>query len=259
MDAHLDVTFKEPAGRERAWLMSPDLRSLRHQNQSWKALADLGLASAGIMHEVKNSLQGVASALFVLEHEPELSPRARQYVSIAQQELARVFDVSAQTLSLIRHEKPVLVCLGDVIDDVLNVYSAKIAFKEIQVERRYDFAGQIESNPVALRQIFSNLVLNALESAPRETGRLTIHAYHCLLEKGEYSGVEIEFINNGPAIPKECRQKIFEPLFSTKNGKGSGLGLWVTHRLVEKQKGRLRLLDRGEETCFSVFLPLKVA
>jgi signal transduction histidine kinase len=246
---------------ERVGLMAQGLHSLRRRNESWRALAELGLASASVMHEVKNSLQGVASALFVLEREPELSPRARQFVSIAQHELSRVFDVSAQTLSLVRREKPVKVRPTDVIEEVLNVYSAKIEHKHIRVERRYDFAGEIESNPGALRQVFANLVLNALESVPRETGKLTIHSYACFHPEDEKkSGVQIEFADNGPGIPEEYRKRLFEPLFSTK-GKGSGLGLWITHRLVAKQKGRLRLLSRseGKSTCFSVFLPLTSA
>ncbi len=236
-------------------------RSQQRQNQSWRALAELGLTSAGILHEIKNSLQGVASALFILEHETELSPKARQYVSIAQHELSRVFDVSAQSLALVRQEKLVAVRLADVLEEVLHLYSAKITHKQIKIERRYDFAGKIESNPGALRQIFSNLVLNALESAPRETGKLTVHTFARSPSSGQKKpGVQIEFVDNGPGVPDQHREKIFEPLFSTKSGKGSGLGLWVTHRLVEKQNGWLRLLRQNEcglpGTCFSVFLPL---
>lgn len=233
------------------------------QNQSSRALAELGLTSAGILHEIKNSLQGVASALFILEHETELSSKARQYVSIAQRELSRVFDVSSQTLSLVRQEKSVAVRVADVLEEVLNLYSTKIAHKQIKIERRYEFVGKIESNPGALRQIFSNLVLNALESAPRETGKLTVHTFASSPSSGEKQGVHIEFIDNGPGVPDQHREKIFEPLFSTKSGKGSGLGLWVTHRLVEKQDGWLRLLRQNEcslpGTCFSVFLPLTAA
>jgi len=72
--------------------------------------------------------------------------------------------------------------------------------------------------------------------------------------------VQIEFADNGPGIPEKYRERIFEPLFSTKAGKGSGLGLWVSRQLVHKQHGQLRLRERGEcgesGTCFSVFLPL---
>jgi len=240
--------------------MTRDLHS-KHRSHDWRGLAELGLFSAGIIHEVKNSLQGLANALFLLESDAELKPRAREHVAIARHELSRAFDISSQTLALVREEEPVTVCLADVLEEVLNTYAAKIAHKHIKIERRYDFAGKIASHPGALRQAFSNLVLNALESAPRETGKLTIHTYPCPKSQCEKtSGVQIEFADNGPGIPEKYRERIFEPLFSTKAGKGSGLGLWVSRQLVHKQHGQLRLRERGEcgesGTCFSVFLPL---
>jgi len=231
------------------------------QNQNMNALAELGLASAGIIHEVKNSLQSVANALLLLENEPGLSPHSRQLVAIARSELSRTFDVSTQSLALVREETPVAVSMTKVLEEVLNTYAAKIAHKQITVETHYEFNGMIQGNPGAIRQMFSNIVVNALESAPRETGKLLIHT-HARREKsrgGEVPGVQIEFADNGPGIPNEIRERIFEPLFSTKQGKGSGLGLWVTHRLVLKQNGWLRLLGSTEGihsgTCFSIFLP----
>jgi len=233
----------------------------QQSNQNMSALAELGLASAGIIHEVKNSLQSVANALLLLENEPGLSPHSRQLVAIARNELSRTFDVSAQSLALVREETPVTVSMTKVLEEVLNTYAAKIAHKQITVERRYEFNGMIQGNPGAIRQMFSNIVVNALESAPRESGKLLIytHASRGKSGGGEVPGVQIEFADNGPGIPNEIRERIFEPLFSTK-GKGSGLGLWVTHRLVLKQHGWLRLLGSNEGvhsgTCFSIFLPL---
>ena len=235
------------------------------RNLNMNALAELGLASAGIIHEVKNSLQSVANALLLLENEPGLSPHARELVAIARDELSRTFDVSIQSLALVREETPVTVSLTNVLEEVLNTYDVKIVHKQITVERRYEFNGMIQGNPGAIRQMFSNIVLNALESAPRETGKLLIHTYACPGKSGdgEVPGVQIEFADNGPGIPDEIRGRIFEPLFSTKQGKGSGLGLWVTHRLVLQQNGWLRLLGSNEGvhsgTCFSIFLPLNLA
>ena len=234
-------------------------------NQKMNALAELGLVSAGIIHEVKNSLQSVANALLLLENEPGLSPHSRQLVAIARSELSRTFDVSTQSLALVREETPVAVSMTNALEEVLNIYAAKIAHKRITVERRYEFQGMIQGNRGAIRQMFSNIVVNALESAPRETGKLLIHTYASRGKSvgGEVPGVEIEFADNGPGISNEIREKIFEPLFSTKQGKGSGLGLWVTHRLVLKQNGWLRLLGSNEGvhsgTCFSLFLPLNHA
>jgi two-component system, NtrC family, sensor kinase len=238
------------------------MRLGRRQAQSGNvnALAELGLFSAAIMHEIKNALQGVADALFLLASERNLSPQGREEVALARRELSRAFEVSTQTLALAREEEPVPLSLVGLLEEALGTYSAKSAYKRFRVERQYEFAGQIEGSPGALRQVFSNIILNALESAPFETGKLVIHTYECLSsENGKAQGVQIDFADNGPGIPDQNKKKIFEPLFSTKNGKGTGLGLWVAHRLVLQQHGQIRLVSRSEGmnsgACFSVFLP----
>src|SRR5947207_2852061 len=234
-------------------------RGNMHGNMNANALAELGLFSAGILHEVRNSLQSVGNALFLLENERNLTPKVRQEVAIARRELSRAFDVSAQTLALVRQESPVAMSVADVLDEVLERYAGKIAYKHIGIERQYGFTGSILSNPGAVRQVFANIVLNALESAPSSKGKLVIRTSACCKSKS-VSGVQIDFADNGPGIPDEDRDRVFEPLFSTKNGKGSGLGLWVAHRLVLRQNGWLRLLGKSEGiqsgACFSVFLPL---
>jgi signal transduction histidine kinase len=237
----------------------PQLGQPRHQ--SVDALADLGLVSAAIIHEVKNSLQGVANALFLLENDSSLTSNAHNQVVIARRELSRASAVAAQTLALIREGKHGAVSVTDLLETVLETYAGKIAHKHITVERRYEFTATIEGNAGAIRQVFSNIVLNALESAPSDSGKLTIHTRSIAQSRGgDRPGVEVLFADNGPGIPAEYRKRVFEPLFSTKTGKGSGLGLWVAHRLMLKQHGRLRLLAKDEGinsgACFSVFLPL---
>jgi two-component system, NtrC family, sensor kinase len=232
------------------------------QSGNVNPLAELGLFSAAIMHEVKNALQGVADALFLLAGEHNLSAQAREEVALARRELSRAFEVSTQTLALARKEEPVSLSLVGLLEQALATYSAKSAYKHFSVERQYEFAGQIEGSPGALRQVFSNIILNALESAPFQTGKLVIHMYECRSsENGKTPGVQIDFADNGPGVPDRNKEKIFEPLFSTKNGKGSGLGLWVAHRLVLQQHGQIRLVRRSEDmnfgACFSVFLPLR--
>ena len=225
------------------------------------ALAEVGLASAGIIHEIKNALQGVANALFLLDAEQDLKPRAREWVTTARRELMRTLDVTHQTMALVRDESPAPMRVTDVLEDVLSTYSGKIAYKGIKIDRRYEFKKTIEADAGAVRQVFANIVLNALEAAPTGTGRLAIHTLASHVANGRgVAGVRIHFTDNGPGIPNKDKKKVFEPLFSTKKGKGTGLGLWVTARLIRKQHGSLRLESRsnssGSGTCFSVFFPL---
>lgn len=163
-------------------------------------------------------------------------------------------------MALVREEQPVAVSITDVLEEVLNAYSEKIAYKQITIERRYDFKQKIQSNSGAIRQVFADIVLNALESAPFQTGKLVLHTSACFRSRHSIRGVQVVFADNGPGIPEENKRRVFEPLFSTKNGKGSGLGLWVAARLVRQLNGHLRMHSRSESinsgSCFSVFLPL---
>jgi two-component system NtrC family sensor kinase len=233
----------------------------RHRaNGNVRALAELGLVSAGIVHEVKNALQGVANALFLLDQERSLTSIAREQITLAKRELSRAFDVSAQTLALVREENPIALSVTDVLEEVLDTYAPKIAHKHITVQRKYEFTGDVRGSAGAIRHVFSNIVVNALEAVPRETGKLVIHTSASCESKGrKASVVQIDFADNGPGIPEEDKKKIFDPLFTTKKGKGSGLGLWITRRLVHKQNGQLRLLGKSSGitsgACFSVTLP----
>lgn len=227
-----------------------------------QTLAELGLVSASVIHEVKNALQGIGNVLFLLEHDPSLRPRAREWIATAKRELSHVLDTSRQTLALVRHESTTEVSVTKILDEVLDAYATKTDFKKITIERQYEFNGKIEANEGAIREVFTNLVLNALEAAPRESGKLAVQTSARLRHNGkETAGVRILFADNGPGIPDRYRSKVFEPLFSTKKGKGTGLGLWVADRLVHQQHGELRLESRAgcknSGSCFSVFLPLK--
>lgn len=245
----------------------------RHlKDEEVHALAQVGLFSAGIIHEVKNALQGIANALFLLDSDQNLKPRAREWIADARRELSRALDVSRETLALVREENAVPMKITDVLEDVLSAYAGKIDYKGITIERRYEFHETINADTTAVRQVFANIVLNALESAPRSQGKLTIHTRASRARNGMgygngkmasgngARGVRISFADNGPGIPEQNRERVFEPLFSTKKGKGSGLGLWITQQLVRKQHGGLCLRTSSKRsssgTCFSVFLPL---
>ena len=223
-------------------------------NMNVDALAELGLFSAGILHEVKNSLQSVGNALFLLENERDLAPKVRQEVAIARRELSRAFDVSAQTLALVRQESPVAMSVNDVVDEVLERYAGKITYKHVAIERQYKFTGSILSNPGAVRQVFANIVLNALESAPRNKGKLVIRTSACCNSKAA-SGVQIDFADNGPGIPETIHERVFYPLVSGREG-GTGLGLTLAQNFVSQHHGTVTFESRPGRTVFYIMLPV---
>jgi signal transduction histidine kinase len=112
--------------------------------------------------------------------------------------------------------------------------------------------------PVELRQVFLNLIGNAIQAMPNGGDlRLSVReAYDWQLMR---RGVSVSVVDTGAGINPQDSGKLFEPFFSTKSTKGTGLGLWISKGIVQKYEGRISFrsfrTDRGCSTCFRVFLP----
>ena len=198
--------------------------------------------------------------VYLLRQYPRLDEQPRNYVQQLDKELERMRHVLSQTLRAYRdRENPTLVSLSDVLDIILRFYDHKIAFKQIRVERRYECDGVVKSFSEDLRQVFSNLVVNALE-AGRLGGKLTVHIYQSPDWRNDRgTGVRVVIADTGSGILPENTSKVFRQVFTTKGGKGTGLGLQVSDKIVQKQGGSIRFRSSTKPgrngTVFSVFLP----
>jgi signal transduction histidine kinase len=221
-------------------------------------LAAAGRIAGTLAHEINNPLSAVTNIIFLLQHNRSLDESAKYYVDMAASEIARVSHIVRNTLSFYREAaKPVPVRLVEILESVVEVYSRQIGEKQIHVDRRYDFDGEIDGFPGELRQVFCNLVGNAVD-ALGEGGRLTLHIARARNWETGATGVRVTVADRGPGIKKEHRPRLFEPFFTTKGEKGTGLGLWVTQGIVQKQGGsiRVRTSDNPQRcgTVFSVFI-----
>ncbi|HET8666957.1 MAG TPA: HAMP domain-containing sensor histidine kinase, partial [Terriglobales bacterium] len=170
-----------------------------------------------------------------------------------------ITHIVQQTLGFYREaSSPVPVKVSHLLDNVLQLYSRRLGLRGVRVEKTYEFDKDIEVFPGEMRQVFSNLVANAIEALP-PGGRVRLHLYpsrnwHTLEE-----GIRVVVADNGPGISPENRRQIFEPFFTTKGERGTGLGLWVSRGIVQKHGGRLTMRSTTRHGCsgtvFSVFLP----
>ena len=221
--------------------------------------AATGRLAASIAHEINNPMAAVTNLLFLLQKHPSLDLVAQQYARMAEEELHRMAHITRQMLGFYREaSSPVAVDLATVLDDVLELYSRRIAGSGAEVEKRYDPAPPIAVLPGEMRQVFSNLLLNAVDAVGSE-GRIWLHVFPSRdWRNPERTGVRVVFADNGPGIRPEYRQQIFEPFFTTKGQNGTGLGLWVCRGIVQKHNGSIRVRSgygRGSGTSFSIFLP----
>jgi two-component system, NtrC family, sensor kinase len=222
-------------------------------------LAAMGRLAGIIAHEINNPLEAISNAFFLLRDHPSLDEEARYYARLAEEELARVAHITKQTLSFYREsQQPVCVELGEILDNVIELQVRRLQLNRITVEKDFRTQGIIQGFPVELKQVFLNIIGNAMQAMP-EGGRLRIRLVRSTDRRDGREGMRVSVCDTGIGIDPENKKRIFEPFFSTKETKGTGLGLWISRGIIQKYEGTIRFRSMGVKgqhaTCFSVFIP----
>jgi len=226
-------------------------------------LATTSQMAAMLAHEINNPMQALSNIVSLISNKPELQEETRKLLDMADVQLRRMSHITRQMLSFYRDSKmPVLANPTEIVDSVLELLSARIAGQRIEVERRYEFAGEMKLFPAEFTQLFANLLNNAVEAVDHH-GRICIHITRAQEWHGSCrSGVKIVIADNGPGIPADLRSRIFEPFFTTKEDHGTGLGLWIVKGMATKHQGWIRMHCSATPdrcgTVFAVFLPSEV-
>lgn len=222
-------------------------------------LAAVGRLASSIAHEINNPLEAVTNLLY-LGHSITDSAEVRQYLEIAQQELARVANIATQTLRFHRQSTEARrISVRDVLESVLTLFGRRFANSEIKVDRQYRTEQEIVGFEGDLRQVFANFVGNALDASYAH-GRVVVRISDARDWRTGERGVRVSVGDNGHGMTAATRRHIFEPFFTTKGITGTGLGLWISHEILENHRARTRVRScTGAErhgTVFSVWLPL---
>ena len=226
-------------------------------------LAAMGRVAGIIAHEINNPLAAITNTLYLVRNHPSLDDTARHFADMAEQELQRVSHITRQTLSFYRESKqPIPVNIAELLDDVLELQARALANARIQVRKRYLRTPVVHGFPVELRQVFLNLVGNAVQAMPAG-GTLGITLRESTDWSNQRRGTVISILDSGVGINPEDAKRLFQPFFSTKSTKGTGLGLWISKGIVQKYDGSLSCRSirtvNGCSTCFRVFLPVTSA
>ncbi len=222
-------------------------------------LAAMGRLAGAIAHEINNPLEAATNILYLLARRP-LDDDTAGFVRMLDYELNRVTHITRQSLAFYREsQKPVQVSLSRILEEVLELLGARIQNNSIEVSRKYHDPGEFFSFPGEMRQVVLNLVGNAIDAMP-DGGCLRVHIARGR-QGGERvrEGFRLNVVDTGLGISPEVAHRLFEPFVTTKEEKGTGLGLWVTRGILIKHEGTIRfrtITVRGTKaTCFSVFLP----
>ena len=220
-------------------------------------LAAVGRLASSIAHEINNPLEAVTNLIYLSANSTQ-SPETREYLGMAQQELARVANIVTQTLRFHRqstHARETL--LSDVLDSVLTLLRGKISNSGVNIQRQYRSESKIRAFDADLRQVFVNLITNALDATPR--GCLILRVRDARHWTTGAPGVRVTVADNGTGMSTSTRLRIFEPFFTTKGATGTGLGLWVSSEILRNHHAHLHVRSSQSHphrgTTFSIFLP----
>lgn len=175
--------------------------------------------------------------------------------------MERLSHITRRTLGFYRENRqPAAYRPSDVVGEVLSFYVPEAQAKNVQLEAQVRTQQQIYGVPGELRQVLSNLIANSLDEMSKGgVIRLVVREVTDLKDSTK-TGVRITVADTGSGIPPHILIHVFEPFFTTKLDTGTGLGLWVSKELIEKQCGRLRVRSsstgRQKGTAFSIYLPL---
>jgi signal transduction histidine kinase len=225
-------------------------------------LAATGRLAASIAHEINNPLEAITNLLYLLRCYCDLQGPALNYVNMAEHEAMRISEITQQTLRFYRQSTlPARVRTGELLDSVLSLYPARINSLKLKIERRYDAELDIFCYGGELRQVFANLVGNAIDaSSPHGTLVLRARPSHNWKDPSQ-KGIRFMVADNGCGMEPSVRARIFEAFFTTKEITGTGLGLWVSQEIVEKHRGLIHVRSRTPSggrlsgTVFQIFIP----
>jgi len=215
--------------------------------------------SASVAHEIKNPLTSLLNLLYLLEGEATLTKTGRQYLSLAREEVRRVSKIAQQTLHS-GHERalPQVTNVAALLEGVLDFY--KPQFESLGIKATAVCLGdsKIPAYPERLRQVFSNLLLNAAEAMPK-SGEVRAKVAAGREWTGQQRrGVRVTIADTGPGIPAKAVGVIFEKFYTTKP-EGSGIGLSLVKEVVQEHNGLLRVRSRTQRgrtgAVFAMFFP----
>lgn len=241
--------------------VNTDVTQSRLQDEALRKsekLAAVGQLASSIAHEINNPLESITNLLYLVQKSDSID-EMKDYARIAQQELARVTEITLQTLRFHRQQsKPTEVDLAELLRTLMTLYTGRLLVRRLHVEIKLSHAPPVMCLEGEIRQVVNNLLRNALD-AMSEGGRLLIRMHPQTNWVSGQKGVRLTLADTGEGIAPEIMQHLFEPFQTTKELMGTGLGLWVSKGIVEKHGGHIRTRSRrgaGHGTVFTVWLPV---
>jgi len=223
------------------------------QSEKW---ALVGKLAAGVAHSIRNPLTSVKIRLFSMGRHPHLSPAQKEDLEVISTEISHIEAIVRNFLEFSRPPKLVMqkVSPSEVVDLSLRLLKPRLESAHVAVEVvREGPLPELSADPDQLKEVMVNLLVNACEVMVKG-GKIRITEKVAEDAQRRKQAVLL-FSDDGPGIPKDLQEKIFQPFFSTKE-EGTGLGLSIASRIIQDHGGTLEVESReGEGTTFVITLP----
>lgn len=233
-------------------------RTLERQLIHTQKMESIGTLAAGIAHEVGNPLASI-SALVQVAQRSSKDPFVNEKLSLVKSQITRISKIIRDLVDFSRpsNYELELTDINKVILEAVEITRVGTKAKDITFET--NLSDSIPMLPLIadqIQQVFLNILLNAVdaisEKKEKKNEKISVST------KADSDWLTITFVDSGPGIKEENLNKIFEPFFTTKKeGKGTGLGLWVSYGIVKSFQGDIKVTSKlNEGTTFIIKLPI---
>jgi signal transduction histidine kinase len=226
-----------------------EIKKLQEKLVLSERMAALGEVAAKVAHDIRNPLVSVGG--FARRLEKKLDGNLKEYASIIVNETARLESILNEILSFVRGAKieKEMVNMNDLVAEVTSLMKSEFDERHIALVKEFTMSHEIYADPHSIKEALINILTNAVQ-AIGSNGTLFVKTY----TSDDSAVVEVE--DTGKGISDEILPFIFDPFFTTK-GSGTGLGLTITHKIIENHNGRIEVESRvNRGSTFKVFLPL---
>jgi signal transduction histidine kinase len=224
-------------------------------------LRALGRLSAGVAHEIRNPLTGIATSIEVLGSKLKEEPDKVKYIHAVLDEIGRLDGIIRNLLNFAKPAKPRIsrCSLPEIAGRVIHLLEEQANSKGVELilaQKPDEVTCSADGDQIT--QVLMNIVLNAIQACAEGDRIEMVLRKQAEAPAGGKGYGRVDVIDSGPGIPKEIRRNLFEPFFTTK-AQGTGLGLAICQQIVEEHGGKILNECRPGATVFSVLLPVAKA
>jgi len=219
-------------------------------------LSSLGSLTAGLAHEIRNPLVTVKTFLDLVPIRYKDEEFRGEFLKLTSSEVDRLSKLVSELLEFAKPAKPKFRMrdINQIIEEIIPLIAVEARKRDIAIEKNFRETPRTKLDADQMKQVFLNILLNAFEAIEAH-GTISITSRE--IHKNGTQHVQVEVADTGTGIPKKILESIFDPFFTTKD-KGSGLGLSITHQIVEDHHGTIEVASVPKKgTTFVITIPCK--